>query len=90
MPRTPLSIALSYDDGVTWPEQRDIQVGDSAPLKDPDSKAERHGRELSYPTVTEGPEGTINVAFTFFRRAIKFVRFPRKWVSSGNSVESSS
>jgi predicted neuraminidase len=80
VPRTPLSIALSTDDGRTWPHMRDIEV---APTPAPDlnlDKPDRRARELSYPTVTGDHEGRINVAFTYFRKAIKFVRFRPEWV----------
>jgi predicted neuraminidase len=80
VPRTPLSIALSYDEGRTWPEIRDIEVAPEAPPALNLDKPDRRARELSYPTVTADKDGRINVAFTYFRRAIKFVRFRPDWV----------
>ncbi|ODT66445.1 MAG: hypothetical protein ABS75_27090 [Pelagibacterium sp. SCN 63-23] len=80
VPRSPLSIALSFDEGRTWPHIRDIEL---APELPPDlnlDKPDRRARELSYPTVAADNEGRINVAFTYFRRAIKFVRFRPDWV----------
>lgn len=82
-PRAPLSIVLSTDGGQTWGPRRDIALGDGAALSNDTSKAERRNRELSYPTVAETPGGLINVAFTYFRRGIKFVRFPRTWITAG-------
>lgn len=82
-PRAPLSITLSTDGGQTWGPRRDIAVGDGSALSNDTSKPERRNRELSYPTVAETPDGLINVAFTHFRRGIKFVRFPRSWVAAG-------
>ncbi|QQR38307.1 sialidase family protein [Devosia rhizoryzae] len=80
VPRTPLSIALSMDEGRTWPHIRDIEVAPTpAPDLNPD-KPDRRARELSYPTVTGDHEGRINVAFTYFRKAIKFVRIRPEWV----------
>ena len=74
VPRSPLTIALSKDDGKTWPLKRDIQIGNSNPMRVDTPKDERRGRELSYPTVTETQDGRIAVAFTYFRRAIKYIR----------------
>lgn len=80
VPRTPLSIALSLDEGRSWPHIRDIEL---APAPPPDlnlDKPDRRARELSYPTVTGDKDGRINVAFTYYRKAIKFVRFRPEWV----------
>lgn len=82
-PRAPLSITLSTDGGQTWGPRRDIALGDGSALSNDTSKAERRNRELSYPSVAETPDGMINVAFTWFRRGIKFVRFPKSWITAG-------
>ncbi|WEX11273.1 sialidase family protein [Chelativorans sp. AA-79] len=81
VPRTPLSIALSSDEGETWPVIRDIEVAPSPPPELNVDKQDRRMRELSYPTVTGDAQGRINVAFTYFRKAIKFVRFNPGWVA---------
>lgn len=81
VPRTPLSIALSHDEGRTWPEIRDIEIAQNPPPELNLNKQDRRSRELSYPTVTGDAEGRINVAFTYFRKAIKFVRFKPDWVA---------
>lgn len=80
VPRTPLSLALSYDEGRSWPEIRDIELAPKAPPALNLDKPDRRARELSYPTVTADSQGRINVAFTYFRRAIKFVRVRPDWV----------
>lgn len=80
VPRTPLAIALSSDEGRTWPHIRDIELAPSPPPDLNLDKPDRRARELSYPTVTGDAEGRINVAFTYFRKAIKFVRFRPDWV----------
>lgn len=80
VPRTPLSVALSYDEGRSWPDIRDIELAPEPPPALNLDKPDRRARELSYPTVTADAEGRINVAYTWFRRAIKFVRFRPEWV----------
>ena len=82
VPRSPLSIALSLDEGRTWPHIRDIEVAPDLPPDLNLDKPDRRARELSYPTVTGDAEGRINVAFTYFRKAIKFVRFRPEWVKN--------
>jgi predicted neuraminidase len=38
-------------------------------------------RELSYPSVKETADGAIHTAFTYHRRAIKYVRVTEQWVT---------
>ena len=73
-PRAPLTLAVSGDDGLTWPWRRVLADGDGYAL----SNNSRDGlnRELSYPSVVEGPDGTVHVAFTHHRKAIRYVRVP--------------
>lgn len=82
-PRSPMTIAISTDGGKTWPTRRNIDVSSGAALSNDTSSGEMLNRELSYPTVTELEDGRIGVAYTYFRRAVKFVRFPRSWVTQG-------
>ena len=82
-PRTPMTIALSTDGGKTWPQRRDIDASAGTALSNDTSSGVRRNFELSYPTVTELSDGRIGVAYTYFRSAIKFVRFPRSWVAAG-------
>ena len=36
-------------------------------------------REFSYPSIHQGPDGDLNIAYTYFRQAIKHVRVPANW-----------
>jgi predicted neuraminidase len=73
-PRAPLTLAVSGDDGLTWPWRRVLADGDGYAL----SNNSRDGlnRELSYPSVVQGQDGTVHVAFTHHRKAIRYVRVP--------------
>jgi predicted neuraminidase len=73
-PRAPLTLAVSEDDGLTWPIRLVLADGDGYAL----SNNSRDGlnRELSYPSLVQGPDGTVHVAFTQHRRAIRHVRVP--------------
>ncbi len=71
-PRAPLTLAISNDDGNTWPIIRDLDTGDGYCLTN--NSRDRLNRELSYPSIIEDRDGKIHVAFTYFRQAIKYVR----------------
>ena len=82
-PRAPLTLALSRDGGRTWPARRVVETSSGRALSNDTSGREHRNTELSYPTVTELADGRIGIAFTYFRRAIKFVRVPRDWAGQG-------
>jgi predicted neuraminidase len=71
-PRAPLTLAVSSDDGLTWPVRWVLEDGDGYCL----SNNSRDGvnRELSYPSVCQDAAGTVHVAYTYHRRAIRHVR----------------
>lgn len=73
-PRAPLTLAISSDDGRTWPDRLVLATGDGFAL----SNNSRDGlnRELSYPSLVQSPDGTVHVAFTHHRKAIRHVRVP--------------
>ncbi len=74
-PRAPMSVAFSADDGRSWPEIHDIALGDGFCMTN--NSSEKRNRELSYPTVVETADGTLHMAFTYFRQGIKYVRLSR-------------
>ncbi len=59
-PRTPLSIAVSSDDGKTW---RHAMTLEDSPVS-----------QYSYPSVIEGSDGTLHVVYTWRRQRIKYMR----------------
>jgi predicted neuraminidase len=71
-PRAPLSLAFSSDHGVTWQDRQDIDTSDGYCLTN--NSVTRANRELSYPVLLEGPNKTLDIAFTWFRQGIKHVR----------------
>ncbi|MCL5270507.1 MAG: exo-alpha-sialidase [bacterium] len=58
--RSPLNIALSYDDGATWPLRREIEP-------------ETRGAEYSYPAIAQTSDGRIHLAYTWNRTHMKHV-----------------
>jgi predicted neuraminidase len=77
-PRAPLTVALSEDDGITWPRRRNLEVGDGYCMTN--DSAGRRNREYSYPSICQTADGAIHVAYTVFRQKIRYARIAEKWV----------
>jgi predicted neuraminidase len=78
VPRAPLSLCISRDGGLTWPVRKIIDDSPGTCLSN--NSLDGRNKELSYPYLLEGPDGDIYVAYTYFRRAIKYVRLPKGWI----------
>jgi predicted neuraminidase len=78
-PRAPLTIAISEDDGRTWPHKRDLETGDGYCMTN--NSAQRLNREYSYPSIQQTSDGAIHIAYTVFRQRIRHVRIREDWVS---------
>lgn len=76
--RTPLTLALSEDDGATWPYWRNLQVQD----------AEYRDNEFgySYPTLLQTRDGKLHVAYSFLRKTIKHVVLTPEWIQAGDRL----
>ncbi|OCJ07864.1 glycosyl hydrolase [Rhizobium sp. AC44/96] len=72
VPRAPLSLAFSSDGGRSFPRRVDLDTGDGYCLSN--NSKDALNREFSYPSITEGSDGVIHIAYTYYRRAIKYVR----------------
>lgn len=77
-PRAPVTLALSSDDGATWRVVADLETGDGYCLTN--NSIDGLNRELSYPSIAQSPDGTVHVAFTYHRKAIKHLRLPLELV----------
>ncbi|WP_172730738.1 sialidase family protein [Pluralibacter gergoviae] len=77
-PRAPMTVAISPDGGITWPWQRHLDEGDGYCMTN--NSQEKLNREFSYPTIKQGTEGELHIAYTYFRQAIKYVRVTPDWV----------
>jgi len=84
-PRKPLSIALSIDNGITWPWVRDLETGD---LSTKEWNTPRGHDEYSYPTVVQDQTGRIVVAYSWQRSTIKVLKFDEVWIRSGSTAGS--
>ncbi|MBX4893186.1 sialidase family protein [Rhizobium bangladeshense] len=74
VPRAPLSLAVSIDEGAHFERKLDLDTGDGYCLSN--NSKDLLNREFSYPSITQGPDGALHVAYTYYRRAIKYVRLP--------------
>jgi len=77
--RYPLTIALSEDEGLTWPIQRHIDTGDGFAG---DGNRDLN-RSLAYPSIVQSDDRLLHVAYSYAgRQCIKYARFAEDWVRS--------
>lgn len=72
VPRAPLSLVHSADDGLSFPARRDLETGSGHCLTN--SSADGRNREYSYPSILETGDRALHIAYTYHRRAIRYVR----------------
>ncbi len=65
--RTPLSAALSRDEGKTWPLIKNLETAKG---------------EYSYPAVIQTRDGLIHVVYTYRRTHIKHVESSKEWLAT--------
>lgn len=83
VPRAPLTLCISSDGGKSWPLRRIVDDSPGTCLSN--NSVDGRNKELSYPYLLEGPDGALHVAYTYFRRAIKYVRLPQGWIDGEQS-----
>lgn len=72
VPRAPMSIVFSGDGGESFGGPGHLETGDGYCLTN--NSKDALNREYSYPSIVEGPDGALHIAYTYYRRAIKYVR----------------
>jgi len=88
-PRKPLSVAISEDGGNSWPWVRDLETGKlrAGELSAESVKKNEPGREeYSYPSIIQGSDHKVYVAYTYRRFTVKAVRFDENWIKEGTTV----
>ncbi|KAG4433009.1 hypothetical protein IFR05_011524 [Cadophora sp. M221] len=78
-PRAPLCLAVSDDEGKTW-RSRLVEDGDGYCMTN--NSEQKLNRELSYPSIVADRNGTIHVAYTFWRQTIKYVKLGEDFCDS--------
>ena len=76
--RTPLTLALSEDDGASWPHWRNLQV------QDEEYRDNEFG--YSYPTLLQTRDGRLHVAYSYLRKTIKHVILTPEWIEAGDRL----
>ncbi|MBW6332448.1 exo-alpha-sialidase, partial [Pseudomonas aeruginosa] len=61
-PRAPMTVAISADGGKTWPWLRHLDEGDGYCMTN--NPQEKLNREFSYPSIKQGAEGDLHIAYT--------------------------
>lgn len=79
-PRAPMTLALSEDDGQTWPWKRNLEVGDGYCMSN--DSARSINREYSYPSLRQTADGALHVAYTVFRQHIRHAKVMPDWIVS--------
>ncbi len=80
VPRAPMSLCFSDDGGRTFPRRVVVEDGPGTCLTN--NSLDGHNKEMSYPSLLEGPDGMLDLAYTYHRRAIKHVRLAPEWLES--------
>jgi predicted neuraminidase len=78
VPRAPVTLCVSEDGGKTFPVRRIVDDGLGTCLSN--NSTDGRNKELSYPALLEGKDGALHLAYTFHRRAIKYVRLAKGWI----------
>lgn len=80
VPRAPVALCLSDDGGRSFAMRQSIEDGPGTCLSN--DSTDGRNQEMSYPWLLEGPDGTMHLAYTYHRRAIKYVRLAPGWDSA--------
>jgi predicted neuraminidase len=83
-PRAPMTVALSEDDGITWPWQRNLETGDGWCMSN--DSARGLNREYSYPSIRQAADGSLHFAYTVFRQHIRHARVSPDWLTRASNT----
>lgn len=65
--RTPLTLALSLDEGRTWAGRHNLET---------------EAGEYSYPTLMQASDGRVHLVYTWQRKRIRHLCFDRRWLDT--------
>ncbi|TAG15521.1 MAG: glycosyl hydrolase [Rhodobacterales bacterium] len=72
VPRAPMTLAISSDGGATFPLRVKLDQSSGHALSN--NSADGVNRELSYPSILQDADGRLHIAYTYHRRAIRYIR----------------
>ncbi|WP_221761390.1 sialidase family protein [Salibacterium salarium] len=70
--RSPLTIAISEDEGKNWSYVKNIATADK----------DKKSPEFSYPSIYQTEEGAIHITYTYLRQCIKHTVISENWVKN--------
>lgn len=79
VPRAPVTVSVSADGGQSFPLRLMIEDGPGSCTSN--DSLDGRNKEMSYPWLLEGPDGSLHLAYTYHRRAIKYVRLAPGWAA---------
>lgn len=82
VPRAPVSVCISSDGAKSFPQRIIIEEGPGTCLSN--NSIDGHNKEMSYPWLLEGADGSLHIAYTYHRRAIKYVRLAPGWAHAAD------
>lgn len=82
VPRAPVNVCISSDGAKSFPQRIIIEEGPGTCLSN--NSIDGHNKEMSYPWLLEGADGSLHIAYTYHRRAIKYVRLAPGWAHAAD------
>lgn len=80
VPRAPVTVSVSADGGASFPLR--LLVEDGPGTCTSNDSTDGRNKEMSYPWIWQAHDGTLHLAYTYHRRAIKYVRLsPAAWAA---------
>lgn len=77
VPRAPVALAISEDGGITFPKRLLIEDGSGSCMSN--DSLDGRNKEMSYPWLVEAADGSLHLAYSYYRRAIKYIRLESGW-----------
>ncbi len=72
VPRAPVAICLSSDGGHSFAQRLIVENGPGTCTSN--DSTDGRNKEMSYPWILQSPDGSLHLAYSYHRRAIKYVR----------------
>lgn len=80
VPRAPMTLCFSDDDGRSFPQWIVVEQGPGTCLTN--NSTDDENKEMSYPSLSQAADGSLDLAYTYHRRAIKHVRLSPEWLEA--------
>jgi predicted neuraminidase len=75
-----MTVAISPDGGKSWPWQRHLDEGDGYCMTN--NSQEKLNREFSYPSIKQGADGSLHIAYRISARRLNTCAYHRNGLRS--------